>query len=76
MFGSKNTPVFLKGLLSLDHKEAKSAVISAWSNPGPNPMWHSICKREVSNVMPVLARALDRLVEEESNHTQEETNEI
>lgn len=40
------------------------AVLMAWSDPGDNPRWHQAMQEEVRSHMPVLARALDRMVQE------------
>lgn len=57
------TPVTEEGLKQYDDYAPGEAVILAWSEAGNNPLWHEIQQDEVRNKMPVLARALDRMVE-------------
>lgn len=56
------TPVTLRGLQQFDHLPAAEAVVLAWTVPGPAP--HRDMKILVEEQMPVLARAIERLVEE------------
>lgn len=58
------TPVTKEGLHMYDHLPPLVAVVSAWVNPGANPGWHYTMQDEVRKSMPVLARALDRLVKQ------------
>lgn len=59
-----NTPVTPKGLQQFDNHDAVTAVIEAWTIQGNNPAWHQEMQKQVAVRMPVLARALDRLVKE------------
>lgn len=59
----KPTPVTEEGLAQYDDFAPGEAVYLAWSEPGDNPRWHNKMQDEVRSQMPVLARALDRLVE-------------
>lgn len=61
---SKKTPVSYAGERIYDHLPAREAVLRAWTVPGSNPTWHESARREVAGVMPLLARALDRLARE------------
>lgn len=48
-----------------DHLPAAEAVARAWSDPGPQSgTWHQHARRDVRNLMPLLGRALDRLLAE------------
>jgi hypothetical protein len=47
-----------------DHLDAADAVINAWLDPGDNPVWHRVMQKELHETMPLLARAIERLVEE------------
>lgn len=58
------TPVTLRGLQQFDHLPAAEAVVLAWTVPGPAPRYHRDMKILVEEQMPVLARAIERLVEE------------
>lgn len=58
------TPVTMPGLHMYDTLPPEEAVIAAWVNTGPNPQWHRRCQDVVRQQMPLLARALDRLAEE------------
>jgi hypothetical protein len=58
------TPTTAQGLRQYDRFPAAEAAVLAWDNPGPRPAWHRAMKEEVRNAMPLLARALDRLVGE------------
>ena len=49
-----------------DELPAAEAVCRAWLPPGPKAgTWHRNAKTEIERLMPLLARALDRLVVEE-----------
>ena len=56
------TPTTPNGLKMYDHLDAVEAVIKAWTLAGYYPEWHHRQKRELYHDMPLLARALDRLV--------------
>lgn len=58
------TPVTEEGLQTFDHLPANEAVLAAWLYAGNNPTWHHRMQQIVRAQMPVLARALDRLIEE------------
>lgn len=47
-----------------DHFVPEAAALLAWQNPGRNPEYHDAMKEAVRRSMPLLGRALDRLVEE------------
>lgn len=57
------TPVTDAGLKQYDDYAPGEAVILAWSEAGDHPRWHHQMQDEVRKNMPVLARALDRMVE-------------
>lgn len=58
------TPMTKEGLEQFDGLTAIEAVTKAWSEPGDFPTWHYRMQQVVRKTMPVLGRALDRLVEE------------
>lgn len=58
----KKTPVTAQGLKKYDHLPAAEAILAAWTTPGSHPDWNEACKDEVRNLMPLLARAMDRAV--------------
>lgn len=58
------TPTTPPGLRQYDGLDAVDAVAAAWTRPGPSPEWHEQSRARVRQVMPLLARALDRLAEE------------
>jgi hypothetical protein len=60
---SKVLPFTEEGLKKYDDFAPGEAIILAWSEPGDFPRWHSKMQEEVRTKMPVLARALDRMVE-------------
>lgn len=60
------TPVTEQGLQQYDYLPSGMAVMMAWSELGDNPRWHQKMQDEVRQNMPVLARALDRMVETNS----------
>ena len=65
MFGNKNkTPVTDAGLRMYDHLPAEEAAVRAWTVAGRSPELHRKQQQEVRDRMPLLARALDRLVNE------------
>lgn len=41
-----------------------AAVLMAWTEPGDSPRWHRAMQEEVRKTMPLLGRALDRMVKE------------
>lgn len=50
-----------------DDLPAAEAVARAWMDPGPrrtHGTWHPTAKEEVAQLMPMLARGLDRLLRE------------
>jgi hypothetical protein len=52
-----------EGLKQYDHLPPDQAIVRAWTEGGPSPRWHALAIRDVVNVMPLLARAVERLVE-------------
>ena len=60
------TPVSVVGLVKYDDRDPAEAIVYAWTKPGVNPEWHSRQVEYVRESMPLLARAIDRLVEENS----------
>lgn len=61
--GVLSTPVTDAGLAQFDDLSPGEAVIMAWSESGDNPRWHHKMQDDVRAQMPVLGRALDRMVE-------------
>lgn len=59
----------LEELLAVwDHLPAAEAVARAWADPGPRSgTWHQLARRDVADRMPLLARALDRLLLEHAD---------
>lgn len=45
-----------------DHLPPEQAIIRAWTDGDPSPRWHGLAMRDVHNAMPLLARAVERLV--------------
>ena len=58
-----HTPVTTDALKASDRLPAIEAVVKAWSEPGRVPTWHYNAKDRVRSEMPLLARALGRLVD-------------
>lgn len=58
------TPVSPQGLLRYDRLPPAEAARRAWTNAGTNPQAHRAAKDHVRMVMPLLARALDRMEEQ------------
>lgn len=56
------TPVTRKGLQQYDKMLPADAAMLAWGNAGEHPEYHRKMKEEVRRAMPLLARALDRMV--------------
>ena len=48
-------------LRKYDHLPPREAVVEAWVNVGDSPGWHAAAMCHVANVMPLLARAIERL---------------
>ena len=59
------TPVTPRGLRKFDHLPPAEAVIAAWTSTGSNPSWGEAAITETRAAMPLLARALDRLVQQQ-----------
>ena len=53
----------LEGLHRLDRLPAEEAIIRAWTAPEQDPMIRQAAQDEIREVMPLLARTLDRLAE-------------
>lgn len=58
------TPTTDKGLRKYDHLPPIEAVRKAWEVKGVRPFFHDMAKGQVHSIMPLLARALDRLEQE------------
>lgn len=54
-------PVTYKGLRKYDDLPALEAVVKAWTTLGRNPRAHLFAQDKVRDLMPVMARALDRV---------------
>lgn len=63
---AEQTPYTEQGLTQYDDFAPGEAVYLAWSEAGDFPRWHSKMQDDVRKNMPVLARALDRMVETNS----------
>lgn len=59
---SDRTPVTAAGLTKFDTMEPEEAALHAWKDGGANPKWHRKKQLQLHREMPVLARALDRMV--------------
>ena len=59
------TPVTPRGLRKFDHLPPAEAVTAAWTSAGSNPSWGEATIAETRAAMPLLARALDRLVQQQ-----------
>lgn len=53
-----------EGPRKLDHLPPLEALAEAWSTPGPHPSIHLLHRRMVRDAMPLVARALDRLADD------------
>lgn len=60
----QRTPITREGLEEYDSLDPIDALIKAWTVPGKHPAWHYRMQQVVRANMPVLARAIDRLVQE------------
>jgi hypothetical protein len=60
-----DTPTTPAGLRRYDQLDPAAAVLAAWTQPGANPGWHADAQHAVRRSMPLLARALDRLAQEQ-----------
>jgi hypothetical protein len=58
------TPVTEAGLRQFDNLPPGMAVAHAWTDAGNQPHYHRMMQDNVRAEMPLLARALDRLVED------------
>jgi len=58
------TPTTARSHTKWDDLPPEDALVRAWTEPGRNLRWHRMCIQVVRDCMPVLARALDRLVDE------------
>lgn len=56
------TPVDPNALDMYDHLTPELAAVAAWIREGDDPYWHRSRKEVVAVSMPLLARALDRMV--------------
>lgn len=65
------TPVTPRGLRKFDHLPPAEAVIAAWTSTGSNPSWGEAAIAETRAAMPLLARALDRLVQQQEEMVDE-----
>ena len=63
LLGRVETPVTPQGLRKFDHLSPEEAAVEAWVSLGSNPKWGLESKQLVRDAMPLLARALDRMVE-------------
>ena len=66
------TPVTPRGLRKFDHLPPAEAVIAAWTSTGSNPSWGEAAIAETRAAMPLLARALDRMVRQQQEELVDE----
>ena len=66
------TPVTPRGLRKFDHLPPAEAVIAAWTSAGSNPSWGEAAIAETRAAMPLLARALDRMVRQQQEELVDE----
>lgn len=59
-------PVVERDLIEFDDLPSGVAVMFAWTDSDVEREYHQSLKRQVRETMPVLGRALDRMVEENS----------
>jgi hypothetical protein len=57
------TPVTPAGLRKYDQLTAADAARRAWSQPGSNPGWDADVRETIRALHPLLARALDRMMD-------------
>lgn len=57
-----------KGIRKYDHLPPVEAIVQAWTIKGPQPQYHDFAKNAVARAMPLLARAIERLVKETHDH--------
>lgn len=57
----RKTPVTAAGLRKYDHLPPAEAARRAWSQSGNHPEWDRQRKEDMRDMLPLLARALDRL---------------
>lgn len=60
--------VMPKGIRKYDHLPPVEAIVQAWTIEGPQPLYHNAAKNAVAQAMPLLARAIERLVKETHDH--------
>lgn len=56
------------GIRKYDHLPPVEAIVQAWTIKGPQPLYHVRAKGVVAQTMPLLARAIERLVKETHDH--------
>ena len=66
------TPVTPRGLRKFDHLPPAEAVTAAWTSAGSNPSWGEAAIAETRAAMPLLARALDRMVRQQQEELVDE----
>ena len=66
------TPVTPRGLRKFGHLPPCEAVIAAWTSTGSNPRWGEAAIAETRAAMPLLARALDRMVRQQQEELVDE----
>lgn len=55
-----------------DHLPPEMAIIRAWTDGDPSPRWHALAIRDVHQAMPLLARAVERLIERDLERREDE----
>ena len=66
------TPVTPRGLRKFDHLPPAEAVVAAWTSAGSDPSWGEAAITETRAAMPLLARALDRMVRQQQEERVDE----
>ena len=66
------TPVTPRGLRKFDQLPPAEAVTAAWTSAGSNPSWGEAAIAETRAAMPLLARALDRMVRQQQEELVDE----
>lgn len=60
----QDTPISDDKMEMYDHLTPEMAVFRAWTEPGENYNWHLSQQRNVTRMMPLLGRALNRMAED------------
>lgn len=58
------TPYTRDGLRQFDHLSPEEALVAAWTVHGPDSQWHALAQAQLRDSMPLLHRAIQRIVEQ------------